>query len=633
MEHATLNYRVLWSNIESCLDLRHAHWRERVEEFGQVRAVQQRSRGLVWSDDQVFEAILRAVLSSNTVWSRVERVLADLSELFDSFSLEKYASYSDTTIDSRFVPWFKVRRAGSVSLRGGLLNLARAARILLRHSQRHGSADHYFTSLVHRCVGDAKQAAMRLGGQGEYKLPSLGVALAAEALKNLGFDVAKPDRHVMRALGSFGLVQFNRWTHTPGGREPPRSPSGQKLLKVMTVAEQIVEAAERPVVFVDNAIWLLCARDELHLTNSKLSRIADEAGLPDVPTKALGEDRRSGSKRPRNGTTAIRVFHEIYGNVHELPDRGAFPHERDLQDFFEKHLRTLTGVEFLASEYSAGARDSRRIDTLGVDGAGRPVVIEYRRRRDENFIDRGLGSMACLEDQQAEFRELVREKLGVGRSMGIDFGTPRLLCVADEFSHLDRVTAESSRRRVELLRYRRYSDAYVAVECVHGGEAIDPPPEPVGPPPRITREKRTSIAPRLSRSSAPGAGEDPDYTVYETWVKASEESRTLFWDLKTLVDQLGSVRTDAAKTVISLKCMAAPGHRPPVLAYVYLTVRTGLRVLVHEKHVCHIPFEDGFTRPNDGGKYRQIVIRDRNQIRKAEPLLHAAYDSLSNPGS
>ncbi len=623
-----MNHRVLWRKIEACLDLRHVHWRERVEEFGQVQAVKDRSRGRVWSDDQLFEAILLAVLSSNTVWSKVEHVQADLSKLFDNFSLETYASHSDTEIDNRFVPWFKGRKAGSVSLRGGLVNLARAARILLRYSKCHGAADDYFTSLMHQCADDPKQAAMRLGGQGEYKLPSLGVALAAEALKNLGFDVAKPDRHMMRAMGSFGLVRFNRWIHAPGGRGSPESPSGKELLEVMTVAERVAEAAERSVVFVDNAIWLLCAKGELYLTNAELAEIAHKARLPNGSAQGLGDVRCSGSKTQTDGSATIRFFHEFDGNIHEIPDRGAFPYKRELQEFFEKHLRTLIGVEFLASEYSTGERHSRPIDTLGIDGAGRPVVVEYKRRRDENVINQGLDYVAWLEDHQAEFRELVRGKLGGGRVTGIDFGTPRLLCVAGEFPCQDRIAAENSRRRVELLSYRRYADAYVAVEWVFGGETIDPAPEPAGPPSRTTSEERASVAPHLSRFSAPGVGEDPDYSVYQDWGKASEESRTLFRELKTSVDQLGSVRTDASKTVISFKCMAADGNHAPVIAYVYLRVRSGLRVLIHEKHVRDIPLEDGFTRPNDGGQYREIVIRDREQIRRAEPLLHAAYDSL-----
>ena len=422
MEHEKMNHRVLWSNIQACLDSRHERWRKRVDTFGQVRAVQDRSEGRVWSDNQVFEAVLLAVLSSNTVWSKVEGVLPDLSELFDNFSLETYAGHSDTQIDNRFVPWFMGRKAGSMSLRGGLVHLTRAARILLRHSKRHGSADDYFTSLVHECDDDPKQAAVRLGSQGEHKLPSLGVALAAEALKNLGFDVAKPDRHMMRAVGSFGLVRFNRWKPADGLWGSPKSQSGKKLLEVMTIAEQVADAAEQHAAYVDNAIWLLCARDEVHLTNEQLAGIAKKAGLPNVPAAGLGDVRGPGGKTQGDRMATIRFFREVDGNIRELPEGGAFPNERELQNFFEKHLRTLMGVEFLASEYPAGVGQGRRIGTLGIDGASRPVAVEYKRRRNENFINQGLDHIAWLEDHQAEFRKLVREKLGVGRSTDIDFG-------------------------------------------------------------------------------------------------------------------------------------------------------------------------------------------------------------------
>ena len=297
----------------------------------------------------------------------------------------------------------------------------------------------------------------------------------------------------------------------------------------------------------------------------------------------------------------IRFFHDIDGNVHELPDRGPFPYERGLQELFEKHLRTLTGVEFLVSEYSTGQRHGRRIDTLGIDKAGRPVVVEYKRRKDENVINQGLHYLVWLEDRPAEFRELVRQKLGDGRVTDIDFRTPRLLCIAAEFLPQDQIAAENSRRRVELLRYRRYGDAYVALEWVYGGEVVEPAPPPGG-----------------------------DYSIYEPWDKTSEETRTLFRELKALAESLGSVRTDAFKSEMSFKCIAAPSNRPPVVAYVQLRVRNGIRVLIHENHLHDVPLEDGFTRPCERGRYREITIRDREHIRRAEPLLRAAYDSLSD---
>ena len=325
----------------------------------------------------------------------------------------------------------------------------------------------------------------------------------------------------------------------------------------------------------------------------------------------------------------IRFFHEIYGNVHELPDGGGFPYERELQEFFERHLRTLTGIDFLDSEYSTGQRHSRRIDTLGIDGAGRPVVIEYKRRQDENVINQGLDYLDWLEDHQAEFRELVREKFGDGRVTDIDFKTPRLLCIAGEFLRQDEIAARDSRRRIDLLRYRRYGDAFVALEWVHGGEAVERTPRPAVSPPRIAGKEQAAVASRPVGSSVGVASEDPDYSVYDPWNKTSDGTRTLFRELKTLVESLGSVRTDAFKSEMSFKCMAAPDNKQPVVAYVQLRIRNGLRVSIQEKHLRDIPLEDGFTRSCDGGRYREITIRDGEHIRRAEPLLRAAYNSLS----
>ena len=155
MKHATMSHRILWSNIEARLDSWRVPWLERVLAFDQVRAVRKRATCQRWSDNEVFGAILLAVLSSNTVWSRVERVQADLKGLFSDFSLEVYASHSDTEIANRFVPWFKDRKAGSPSLKSSLVNLIGAARILLQYSKCHGTADGYFTSLMHRCSGPA----------------------------------------------------------------------------------------------------------------------------------------------------------------------------------------------------------------------------------------------------------------------------------------------------------------------------------------------------------------------------------------------------------------------------------------------------------------------------------------------
>ena len=325
-----MDRRALWNRIEHRLGS-FPRWRERVKCLGQVERVGERSAGRTWSDDEVFQALLMAVLSSNTDWSKVEGVQAELAELFSGFSLASYAELSSTEIGHRFVPWFEERKAGSMTLERDLEHLIGAARILQHYSGRHGSAEGYFTSLLQRCDGDSKQAALRLGSHGADKLPSLGVALAAEALKNLGFDVAKPDRHIMRAVGSFGLVRFKRWPKGEGGRNgraAPASTSREQLLAVMSAVEQTAKAAGESVVLVDNAIWLLCAKSGLYLTNRQLAELAVQGERPEGRLEGLGVLIRSWMDDEDAGEQRETIEHLVRTlDEDRLSGRKLFPEE------------------------------------------------------------------------------------------------------------------------------------------------------------------------------------------------------------------------------------------------------------------------------------------------------------------
>jgi len=317
----------LWQRIESRLDSASPGWRNRVGGFDQLAAVKAREAGRAWNDDEVFEGLLLAVLSSNTDWSKIEGVQAELADLFSGFSLGSYAERHPSEIAERFIPWFRERRAGSVTLKRNLVDLIDTSRKLLEHRGVHGSAESCFTGLVQKSNGDPKLAALHLGLPGKYKLPAFGVALAAEALKNLGFDVAKPDRHVRRATGSFGLVHFERW---PGrnGRTAPSLTSRKSLLAVMTAVEEIATAANTPVVLVDNAIWLLCAKSGLYLTNPELAAMAHESGVAGGQAQAIGALIASWTEREDHGEQRETFERLIEGlDQDRLSERKFFPEE------------------------------------------------------------------------------------------------------------------------------------------------------------------------------------------------------------------------------------------------------------------------------------------------------------------
>lgn len=314
----------------------------------------------------------------------------------------------------------------------------------------------------------------------------------------------------------------------------------------------------------------------------------------------------------------IRLFHLISGGAHELPSNPV-AYERDLQDIFQKHLRALTGIDFLAAEYSTGQRHRRRIDSLGIDAAGCPVVIEYKRTRDENVINQGLDYLDWLEDHRAEFRDLVRSKLGGERR--VDFTAPRLLCVAGEFPRQDEVAARDSRRRIDLVRYRRYGGNFVSLEWLHG----EAPPSAAA--------SRTATKPAVS-SDPPSAVSKPGYERYEYWSKTNDDTRALFHKLEALVRSFGDdVRTDSFPSELSFKRLTSPaaanaGGRWRVVAYVYLRVRTGLRLSISSSLLRGTRLDDDFARPQQNGEYREMAVHNDEDVSRAEPLLRAAYDSL-----
>ncbi|KUN91446.1 hypothetical protein AQJ67_42205 [Streptomyces caeruleatus] len=57
--------------------------------------------------------------------------------------------------------------------------------------------------------------------------------------------------------------------------------------------------------------------------------------------------------------------------------------EAEVQGLVEAHMETLLGVRFLASEYGTGPVHGGRIDSLGLDENGSPVIVEFRNAANE----------------------------------------------------------------------------------------------------------------------------------------------------------------------------------------------------------------------------------------------------------
>ena len=151
---------------------------------------------------------------------------------------------------------------------------------------------------------------------------------------------------------------------------------------------------------------------------------------------------------------------DIYESVKEL-DGKSVAVEKSMQVLIELNINKFLDIRFLASEYSTGKSHGGRIDTLGIDENGSPVIIEYKRSLNENVINQGLYYLDWLLDHKAEFKLLVMDKYGKDLSESIEWDHARLLCIAGEFTKLELVNATSSQAESKPKTASRSRDATV----------------------------------------------------------------------------------------------------------------------------------------------------------------------------
>jgi predicted transport protein len=133
--------------------------------------------------------------------------------------------------------------------------------------------------------------------------------------------------------------------------------------------------------------------------------------------------------------------------------------EKDIQKLFEKNLKEVLDVTFLATEYSTSF--GGRMDTVGIDNNGSPVIIEYKLSQNENVINQGLSYLRWLLDHKETFEMLVHK---ADINIEIDWSSPRVICVAESYNKFDLDTADLLPMNIELLRYRLYENDILLVE-------------------------------------------------------------------------------------------------------------------------------------------------------------------------
>jgi len=158
---------------------------------------------------------------------------------------------------------------------------------------------------------------------------------------------------------------------------------------------------------------------------------------------------------------------------------SSFKNERELQKLFEANLGELLGVRFVASEFTTGDRQRGRIDSLGIDQDGTPVIVEYKKSGKDNVINQGLFYLDWLVDHKGDFTLAAQDKLG--KDIEIDWSSPRLIVVAESFSEYDKYAVNRIGANIQLWTYRRYGEDFLFLESIFAATNQKPPKKEKAP--------------------------------------------------------------------------------------------------------------------------------------------------------
>lgn len=298
----------------------------------------------------------------------------------------------------------------------------------------------------------------------------------------------------------------------------------------------------------------------------------------------------------------IKLFAIANGTASEITG-SAVALEKSLQTIIERNLETLLGIRFLASEYNTGPKHGGRVDSLGIDENGCPVIIEYKRATNENVINQGLFYLNWLLDHQAEFKILVMDKLGKNAADEIDWSAPRLLCIAGDFTRYDEHAVQQMNRNIELIRYKKFGEGLLLFELVNAASAQE-------------SSGKTSHVP----SSTGGYK-----TISETLEELHGPLHDLLEEVRAFLHALGDdVQEKVLKYYIAFK-------RIKNFASLEIHPSKGCLTVFVKLDPTKAVLEAGFTRDvSKIGHYGtgdlEITLRSREDLEKAKALIIKSYE-------
>ena len=213
------------------------------------KQLDKRKNGGAFTVSDHIRGMVYSMLTSGASWNRLEPhidmvtgQIPVIDDIFYQYDVTDLQNADPKTIVGRVMEY----RLGTPYLKNQInalvsVNVGR----LLNIEKEYGGVDHFYQSLADK-NDNLKTLVKELSAPGKpHKFVQLAEALTAEYLKNVGYDIGKPDRHTRRILGSKHL----------GCSEHQDVPPYEAI----DIIADIAKSLNKPAAEVDYILWAYCA--------------------------------------------------------------------------------------------------------------------------------------------------------------------------------------------------------------------------------------------------------------------------------------------------------------------------------------------------------------------------------------
>lgn len=213
------------------------------------KQIEKRENGGKFNVSDHIRAMVYSMLTSGASWNRLEphidietgRILL-VDKMFSQYDSDTLIKSNPSTLADRL----KEYKLGTQFIDKQMQALVGTnIKKLLSLEKEYGSIDKFYQSQIGMDKSLKPLVRILSANGGKYKYAQMGEALIAEYLRNVGYDIAKPDRHIRRVLGSNILGCSDRKI-TP-------------VYETFDIIAEIAKATKKHVAEVDYILWSYCA--------------------------------------------------------------------------------------------------------------------------------------------------------------------------------------------------------------------------------------------------------------------------------------------------------------------------------------------------------------------------------------